>query len=179
MAVDAAKYQGLYQGVVASNVDPLEKGRLFVRVPDVTGTNPCIWADPATPLAGVGSGMFTTPLVGSGVWIQFVDGDIDRAVWTGFWRGVTTEVPPAARSASPGVPQIVLGTPGQNFLLLSDQPGKTGCIKLQLHGPAGPYILIYEGGIEIGATASGPTIKVTPAGIDIGNGALTVLPSPG
>ena len=176
MAVDAAKQQGLYQGVVASNVDPLERGRLFVRVPDVTGSNPCIWAEPAAPLAGLGSGMFTTPLVGSGVWIQFVNGDIDRAVWTGFWRGIDAEVPTAAKSAPPGVPQIVLGTPGQNFLLLSDQPGPDGSIKLQLHGPAGPYILLYEGGVEIGASASGPVIKVTPAGIDLGNGGLTVLP---
>ena len=85
-------------------------------------------------------------------------------------------MPTAAKTAPPGVPQVVLGTPGQNYLLLSDQAGPSGGIKLQLHGPAGPYILLYEGGVEIGASASGPVIKVTPAGIDLGNGALTVLP---
>jgi hypothetical protein len=176
MSVEAQKYSGLYKGVVVSNVDLLEFGRLLVRVEDVLGSDPCIWAEPATPVAGLASGVYAVPTVGSGVWIQFVNGDIDRAVWTGFWRGGTTEVPPAAKTTPPGVPQLVLGTPGQNYLLLSDQPGPGGSIKLQLHGPAGPYILLYEGGVEIGASAAGPVIKVTPAGIDLGNGALTVLP---
>ena len=176
MVADAQKYSGLYKGVVVSNVDPYQLGRLLVRVEDVLGGDPCIWAEPATPVAGLASGMYAVPLVDSGVWVQFVDGDIDRAVWTGFWRGGTTEVPTAARAAPPGTPQLVLGTPGQNYLLLSDMAGPTGSIKLQLHGPAGPYILLYEGGVEIGATAGGPTIKVTPAGINLGNDALVVLP---
>lgn len=176
MVADAQKYSGLYKGVVVSNVDPYQFGRLLVRVEDVLGSDPCIWAEPATPVAGLASGVYAVPLVGSGVWVQFVDGDIDRAVWTGFWRGGTTDVPTAARAAPPGTPQLVLGTPGQNYLLLSDLAGPAGSIKLQLHGPAGPYILLYEGGVEIGATAAGPTIKVTAAGIDLGNGALTVLP---
>jgi hypothetical protein len=71
----------------------------------------------------------------------------------------------------------VLGTPGQNYLLLSDLAGPNGGIMLQLHGPAGPYIKLFEGGVEIGASATGPTIKVTPAGIDLGNQALFILPS--
>lgn len=176
MVVDQAKYSGLYKGVVVSNVDPLRQGRLLVRVEDVLGSDPCIWAESASPLAGQASGMYAVPVNSSGVWVQFVNGDIDRAVWTGFWRGGNTEVPTAAESTAPGISQVVIGTPGQNYLLLSDQAGPTGSIKLQLHGPAGPYLLIYEGGVEIGASASGPVIKVTPAGIDLGNGALTVLP---
>ncbi|MFB0629867.1 phage baseplate assembly protein V [Streptomyces sp. AB3(2024)] len=176
MTKDAKKYHGLYQGVVASNLDQLRSGRLLVRVPDVLGDDPCIWADPATPLAGPASGMYVVPLVGSGVWVQFADGDPDRAVWTGFWRGSAEELPPAAQAAPGGVPQVVIGTPAQSCLLISDLAGPTGGILLQLKGPAGPYIRLYEGGIEIGASASGPTIKVTQAGIDLGNGALTVLP---
>jgi len=176
MAVDAQKFSGLYKGVVVSNVDPLQLGRLLVRVEDVLGSDPCIWAEPATPVAGLASGIYSVPLAQAGVWVQFVNGDLDRAVWTGFWRGSTAEVPPAAKTAAPGVPQLVLGTPGQSFLLLSDQAGPSGSIKLQLHGPAGPYILLYEGGVEIGASAVGPFVKVTPAGIDLGNGALKVLP---
>ncbi|MEV6954449.1 phage baseplate assembly protein V [Streptomyces sp. NPDC051183] len=176
MTKDAKKYHGLYQGVVVSNLDQLRSGRLLVRVADVLGNDPCIWASPATPLAGLASGMYVVPLIDSGVWVQFLDGDADRAVWTGFWRGGAGEVPAAAQAAPDGVPQVVIGTPAQSCLLISDFAGPSGGILLQLKGPAGPYIRLYEGGIEIGASAAGPTIKVTQAGIDLGNGALTVLP---
>jgi hypothetical protein len=96
-------------------------------------------------------------------------------VWTGFWRGGIGDVPAAARAAPPGTPQIVLGTPGQNYLVISDMPGPTGGIILQLHGPAGPYIKLSEAGVEIGATAAGPTIKVMPGMIDLGKGAITIV----
>src|SRR3954468_22630685 len=136
MTADATKFIGLYKGVVVSNVDPHKQGRLLVQVDDLLGSNPSIWAEPASPIAGLSSGQYVVPLPRSGVWIQFINGDPDRAVWTGFWRGGTADVPTAAQSAPPGVPQIVLGTPGQNYLLISDVPGPNGGITLQLHGPA-------------------------------------------
>jgi Type VI secretion system/phage-baseplate injector OB domain len=176
VTTDAKKFHGMYQGTVVNNVDTTRAGKLLVKVPDVLGIDPCIWAEPATPLAGTSSGLYVVPLTGSGVWVQFVNGDPDRAVWTGFWRGGFTDVPTAAQTAPPGTPQVVLGTPGLSCLLISDVPGPTGGILLQLHGDAGPYIRIYEGGIEIGASPSGPLLKVSPAGIDLCNGALTVLP---
>lgn len=178
MGADDRKFSGPYKGVVESNVDPYNAGRLLVSVQDVLGGDTCIWAEPATPLAGLASGQYSVPLKGSGVWVQFINGDLDRAVWTGFWRGGAGEVPNAAKAAPPGTPQIVFGTPGQNFLLISDMPGPQGGIMLQLHGPAGPYIKVYEGGIEIAASTGGPMIKVTPAGIDLGNGALFITPGP-
>jgi Type VI secretion system/phage-baseplate injector OB domain len=169
------RFDGLYKGVVVSNIDELQLGRLLVSVQDVLGGQ-SLWAEASTPLAGISSGQYVIPLVNSGVWVQFVNGDADRAVWTGFWRGGTGDVPTAAKAATPGTAQVVIGTPGQNVLVLSDVPGPTGGILLQLHGTAGPYIRLSETGVEIGASASGPTIKVTAAGIDIGNNALFVLP---
>ncbi len=174
MTTDAKKFSGPYKGVVVSNIDPNGAGRLMVRVEDVLGADPCIWAEPASPVAGLSSGMYVVPRKDSGVWVHFVNGDPDRAVYTGFWRGGVGEVPPAAATAPPGTPQIVLGTPNQNYLVISDMAGPSGGILLQQGGPAGPYIKLYEGGVEIGAGAAGPTIKVTAAGIDLGNGALTV-----
>jgi hypothetical protein len=174
MSADDRKFSGPYKGVVVSNVDPLDFGRLLVRVEDVLGSDPCIWADPAPPLAGLASGQYSVPLIGSGVWVQFINGDLDRAVWTGFWRGGIGDVPTVAKAAPPGTPQIVLGTPGQNVLLISDLPGPAGGIMLQLHSPGGAYIKLSEAGVEIGATAAGPTIRITPALIDLGNGALQI-----
>ena len=51
MGADDRKFSGPYKGVVVSNVDPYNYGRLLVRVEDVLGSDPCIWADPAPPLA--------------------------------------------------------------------------------------------------------------------------------
>ena len=52
MTTDAKKFNGIYKGVVVSNVDPNKVGRLLVRVQDVLGATP-FWAEPATPLAGL------------------------------------------------------------------------------------------------------------------------------
>lgn len=172
MTADAPKFSGAYRGVVVSNVDQEGLNKLLVRVEDVLGSDACIWASPATGLAG----LQMTPQVNSGVWVQFEDGDPDRAVWTGFWRGGLGDVPKAAQRTPPGVPQIVMGTPTENFLLITDAPGPDGGIQIQLHGPDGPFIKLNETGIEISAGPAGPSIRVTSASIDLGDGALTIVP---
>jgi hypothetical protein len=167
-------FQGLYQGVVVSNVDPLNRGRLLVRVSDVLDGFPAIWAEPSTPLAGPASGMYVVPLPNSGVWLEFAGGDPERAVWTGFWRGGTTELPNAARAIPPGTPQIVLGTPSQNAIVITDLPGPTGGIQIQLHGPAGPYIKLNETGIELSCGPGLASIRMTGTSVIVNNGALIV-----
>ena len=174
MGADSRKFPGLYKGVVVSNVDPYDYGRLQVSVEDLLGSVSTVWVEPSAPLAGMGSGAYVVPLEGSGVWVQFVNGDPDRPVWTGFWRGDSGDVPTAAQAAPPGTPQIVLGTPGQNVLLISDLPGPEGGIILQFASPGGAYIKLSAAGVELGATAAGPTIRITPALIDLGNGALQI-----
>ncbi|WP_433727421.1 phage baseplate assembly protein V [Actinoplanes sp. CA-051413] len=171
MTADAKKFSGPYKGVVVSNIDPLKLNRLQVRVDDVLGSDPCIWATPHTALAG----MHVVPIVQSGVWIVFQDDDIDRAVWTGFWRGGTLEAPQVSETVPPGVPQVVIGTPTQNYLLITDAPGPTGGIQIQLHGPSGPYIKINEAGIELSCGPGLATIRLAGTSVDINNGGLTVL----
>ncbi len=174
MTTDAKKYTGPYRGVVVSNVDPLKFGRLLVQVEDVLGDDPCIWATPVSPMGGLASGGYVVPQPRAGVWVVFENGDPDRAVWTGFWRGGVGEVPPAAQNVPPGTPQIILGTPTQNYLLITDAPGPTGGIQIQLHGPGGPYIKINESGIELSAGPGQATIRLAGPLVTINNGALTV-----
>lgn len=174
MGADDHKFSGPYKGVVVSNVDPYKYGRLLVRVDDVLGNDPCIWAEPVSAMAGVGSGQYLVPERGSGVLVQFINGDLDRAVWTGMWRGGIGDVPAAAQAAPPGTPQIVLATPGQSYLLISDTPGPQGGIMLQFGGPAGPYIKVSATGVELGMSPASPAITLTAAGIDLGNGALHI-----
>jgi hypothetical protein len=171
VTADAKKFNGLYQGVVVSNVDPLGLNRLMVRVEDVLGADPCIWASPNSAVAG----MHVVPMVQAGVWIQFQDDDIDRAVWTGFWRGSLADAQLVAQTLTPGVPSVILGTPTQSYLLITDMPGPTGGIQIQLHGPAGPSIKINESGIELSCGPGLASIRMAGTTVTVNNGALTVL----
>jgi hypothetical protein len=166
-------FQGLYRGVVESNVDPLKRGRLLVSVSDVLDGLPVIWAEPSTPIAGLASGMYVVPSQRAGVWVQFAGGDPERAVWTGFWRGGPTEIPSAARTTPPGTPQIVLGTPSQNSIVITDLPGTDGGIQIQLRGPGGPFIRLNDRGIEL-SNGLGASIKLEGNKVTINNGALEV-----
>ncbi|MET8893203.1 phage baseplate assembly protein V [Streptomyces albogriseolus] len=176
-APSVKKWHGLYQGLVVSNVDTGGMGRLLVRVPEVLGDDTCVWASPLSPVAGTASGMYVVPLPNSGVWLQFLDGDPNRAVWTGFWRGGTGDVPLAAKSTPPGVPQIVLATPSHNALVISDHNGPAGggAITLQLHGVGGPFIRIDETSIEISCGPGRASIVLDGTRVRINGDALTVL----
>jgi hypothetical protein len=76
-----------YKGIVSDNIDPLQEGRLQVKVPDLLGDGDCIWAESASPLSGKQMGIYFVPPKGSGVWVEFPCGDSDSPVWTGCWRG--------------------------------------------------------------------------------------------
>ncbi len=74
-ATREVRYLGKYRGIVASNIDPLEQGRLLVQVPDVLAGDPCFWAMPALPGASPQAGLFTLPPVNAQVWVEFEQGD--------------------------------------------------------------------------------------------------------
>lgn len=86
------RFYGKYRGLVFVNVDPQNQGRLKAIVPEVLGVIPSNWCLPCTPYAGTLAGLFTIPMVGAGVWVEFEAGDVNRPVWTGCWWG-TAQVP--------------------------------------------------------------------------------------
>jgi uncharacterized protein involved in type VI secretion and phage assembly len=76
---------GKYRGTVIDNQDPTSRGRMQVSVPSVLGGLP-LWAMPCVPYAGNNVGFYSLPPNGSGVWIEFEEGDPSYPVWTGcFW----------------------------------------------------------------------------------------------
>lgn len=169
---DGSQFVGKYRGTVVSNVDPLERGRLLVKVSDVLGELPAFWCEPATPMAGVASGMHVTPIVDSGVWVEFEQGNPEYPVYTGFWRGGPEDMPAEALAAVPGVPVIVLATSPDNAISVSDTPGPTGGIILR-HGNA--FIAVNDLGIQIN-NGQGAVLLIGPGPtVDINDGALTVL----
>ena len=91
------KFYGKYRGLVLNNIDPMQMGRLMVQVPDVTGLMPSTWAMPCVPVAGIQNGMFALPMIGSGVWVEYEQGDPDHPIWVGCFWGSAAEVPALAR----------------------------------------------------------------------------------
>jgi len=79
------RFYGKYRGIVSDNEDPKNMGRIKAEVEEVLGDEVSPWALPCTPYAGEGSGQYTVPSVGTGVWIEFEAGDPARPIWTGCW----------------------------------------------------------------------------------------------
>ena len=165
------KYYGKYRGTVVQNVDPEQRGRIQVLVPDVSNVVPSTWATACVPLAGKSMGTYLVPQVGSGVWIEYEQGDADFPIWTGCFWGLAAEVPPLAMAGNPLSPSIVLQTGLQQSIVLSDVPGPTGGIMLK--SSTGAMILVNDVGITI-SNGKGATIVMTGPSVSINNGALMV-----
>lgn len=166
------KFLGKYRGTVINNIDPEQRGRIQVMVPDVSNVVPSSWAMPCVPVAGIQMGMFTVPLIGSGVWVEFEQGDPDYPVWVGCFWGTAAEVPSLARIVPPAVPGITLQTPLQNGLVVSDVPGPTGGILLKT--ATGASISVSDVGITI-SNGKGAIITMIGTAVDINAGALTIV----
>jgi uncharacterized protein involved in type VI secretion and phage assembly len=166
------RYYGKYRGVVLNNVDPMQQGRLQLQVPDVAGLTPVTWAMPCVPVAGIQNGMFAAPLIGSGVWVEFEQGDPEKPIWVGCFWGSAAEVPALSRATPPGVQAITLQTTLQNGLTVSDLPGPTGGILLK--STTGASLIVNDTGIYI-QNGKGASITLVGPTVTVNNGALTVV----
>jgi uncharacterized protein involved in type VI secretion and phage assembly len=163
---------GKYRATVVNNIDPLQIGRIQVLVPDAAGLVPSTWAMPCVPVAGINTGLFTVPMIGSGVWVEFERGDPDYPIWVGGYWGTAAEVPVLAHAVPPGVTGITLQTPLKNGLVISDVPGPTGGILIQT--TTGAMISVSDVGIII-SNGKGAVINMTGPTVDVNLGALTVI----
>jgi hypothetical protein len=170
------KYYGKYRGLVIENIDPEQIGRIMVQVPDVLGEIPSSWAMPCVPAAGIQSGCFIVPPIGSQVWIEFEQGDPDYPIWTGGFWGLVADVPVFA-TAPPAIPpgqNILLQTTGQNMVMVSDAPPSPVTGGIVLKSMSGAMIVVNETGIYI-SNGQGAMITLVGPTVDINLGALTVI----
>jgi hypothetical protein len=165
-------YFGKYRGTVINNIDPMQMGRIQALVPDVLGDLPSSWAMPCLSVGGMQGGMFTVPIVGSGVWIEFEQGDSDYPIWTGCFYGSDAEIPSMAKTVPPGVPGITFQTPLQNGVTISDVPGPTGGIVIKAQ--SGAFIALNDVGITI-SNGQGAMINLQGNSVDVNGGALTII----
>jgi uncharacterized protein involved in type VI secretion and phage assembly len=165
------RFFGKYRGTVINNVDPMQLGRIQVMVPDVSQVVPTSWAIPCLPFTGKQMGMWVLPQIGTGVWVEFEQGDPDYPIWAGCWWGSAAEPPALALAAPPAVPNVVIQTTAQNTLMLSDVPGPTGGILLKT--TTGAFISVNDIGITI-SNGKGATIIMAGPSVTINQGALVV-----
>ena len=167
----AKRFFGKFRGTVINNIDPMQIARIQVMVPDVSNIMLSSWAMPCVPLAGIQNGFFTVPIIGSGVWVEFEQGDPDFPIWVGCFWGTAAEVPAMARLIPPVVPGIAIQTPLQNGLMVSDVPGPTGGIMLK--STTGAAIIVNDTGIYIQNGKGASIIMVGPT-VTVNAGALVV-----
>ncbi|ALE06452.1 baseplate assembly protein [Arthrobacter sp. ERGS1:01] len=163
-------YYGKFRGTVVQNVDPQQMGRIQAIVPSVTNVIPATWAMPCAPFTGKQSGVFVVPAIGSAVWIEYEQGDLDYPIWTGGFWGSAAEVPAIALAGNPISPSIVLQSGLGNSITISDLPGPAGGIIIKSAG--GASIMVNETGITI--TNGAATIVMAGPTVTINNGALAI-----
>lgn len=80
----SGRFFGKYRGVVSRIDDPKKMGRLMAKVPVVLGTDHDIgWALPTPPVGGGRNvGFIAHPAVGDYVWVEFEEGDPEKALWS-------------------------------------------------------------------------------------------------
>jgi uncharacterized protein involved in type VI secretion and phage assembly len=169
--IQSQLYFGKYRGTVVNNVDPMQMGRIQVMVPDVSNVMVSTWAMPCVPVAGVQHGQFALPPIGSGVWVEFEQGDPDHPIWVGGFWGSAAEVPTLARTVPPAVAGITLQTSLQNGIVVSDVPGPTGGIMLK--STTGASLIVNDTGIYI-QNGQGASIVMVGPTVTVNAGALVV-----
>jgi len=165
-------FYGKYRGTVLQNIDPMQMGRIQVIVPDVSAILPSSWAMPCVPIAGKQMGSYFVPQIGSGVWVEFEQGDPDYPIWTGCFWGSSAELPALALTGNPVSPSIVLGTGLMNTVAVSDLPGPTGGILLK--STTGAFIMVNDTGIYI-QNGKGASVTLIGPTVTINEGALTII----
>jgi len=151
------KYYGKYRGLVVDNLDPAKLGRIKVEVNAVLGnqelcpTNITDWIWPSLPAGGNPDlGTFWVPDIGSQVWVEFEQGNINFPIWVGtvwakptktskYVKVIGNEVPKLAQGGDAGKEDASTKSPK------GDDTAQTAPIPsaLTIQEPSSPYKAEY------------------------------------
>lgn len=178
------RHFGKFRGYVHDVKDPENRGRIRAVVPRLLGEDtPTGWALPSAPYAGPDQGFFTVPELGSGVWLEFEEGDLSRPVWSGMWWGAPTEddvgradstarttAPPARQVPPPGADSGWTPPPATPETPRHRRPSETPSPKVRiLKSASGHHIVLddREGHERIEIHDSrGNRLVLSPDGLD-------------
>ena len=174
---ESGPYVGKYRATVLNNVDPEQRGRLMLSVPDVLGPIPSTWAEACVPLAGPtgpAMGVYMVPPIGAGVWAEFEQGDLNYPIWSGCRWGGQSDVPSIAMAGNPADPNIVIQSLLQHSIMISDMPPSPATGGIIIQSTTGAKIVVNDSGIYI-TNGKGATITMVGPTVDLNNCALTVI----
>ncbi|MBN8992435.1 MAG: hypothetical protein J0H42_29710 [Rhizobiales bacterium] len=162
---------GKIRGTVVSAFDPKGCGRLRVQI-SLGGSPVEVWADACVPYAGDRNGLYAIPPVGSGVWVEFVQGDIDQPIWTGCWWKEGELNGALGTGAQLTSLPVVMQSTGRHRVVLAGNSGDAVVIETA-SGEQGPRIVMTESSIKI---SCGPTmsIEISSSEVKINSDGLVV-----
>lgn len=177
-------YFGKYPGRVLGNEpepDADHRGDLLVEVggfleddPRGTGRRPLqVMARPCFP-----PGMFWVPAVEQPVWVEFVAGRLDQAVWTGVWYP-TGQTPRTSDNKAPTRSQKIVRTEGGHAVEFTDptDDGKDAAT-VTVADPYGNRVVLAKGHITITVGSDGGaadfTLRVGDSRIEVTKDAITL-----
>jgi len=86
------RYYSSYRGVVVDNIDPDKEGKIRAKVPMISGNAPLgEWCYPKACVGGAQFGIYHPPDIGSGVWIEFENGQLNAPIYSGGWWATLEE----------------------------------------------------------------------------------------
>ena len=161
------RFYGVVVGLVVDNLDPLEQGRVKVRLPDFAIESE--WCRVSNLYAGNQYGAAFVPEVGDEVLVAFIHGDMRLPiVLGGLYNGKA--LPPTARAGDKD--QKMIRTKGQHEFLMDDTPGKES---VQLKTKGGHTVLLDDVAKKVTVkTTSGQEVLLEDSG-----GKITIKTSGG
>jgi phage protein D len=159
------KIHDIVTGVVITNVDPMQLGRVQVSFHHLSELNLSAWARVSTPMAGTMAGVYFPFDIGDEVLVQFEGGDPDKPIIIG--RSWNSCNPPPMPDPKNPLGANVIRTKGGNAITLSDTVAGE---QIALENTRGSKITLgADGSITIKSATeiklNAPTVKImNPAG---------------
>ena len=192
-------YFGKYRGIVNAVLEGDDLGVISAKVPDVFGADFVVErVRPCSPFAGSKHGFVAIPEVDDGVWVEFEAGNPSLPIWTGFWWASGEMPEPKGKLVRSFITtkghQLLLDDDANEVTLLhaggAEMTMKDGDITIKIENtsikltksditlqvgasPMSPSIKITSSDITVQSSTIG-SVKLTSAGVDIGNGAMKI-----
>jgi len=170
------RFFGKYRGTVVDNNDLMRLGRIKVSVDGIIDSGG-LWAWPCVPYAGPSVGLYCLPPTGALVWVEFEGGDPSYPIWTGcMWAN--GELPSEVLTSDTRLLRTEKAQVAINDLVgevaIKNDLNASVTLSLDVKTEAG-IASHTVGAIGVVSESAPGKVEVGVTGVNINNGALTVM----